>query len=447
MASNKQRINRRTFVGKSAKAAALLSLAPTFALAINNTNKKKIKLVLVGTGVRGIHTWGKSLVKSYAEQVEMTGLCDINKKRVEVAREIIGIKVKTYHSSQFDLMIEEQKPDLVIIATTDNTHVDYIIRAMELGCNVISEKPIATDELQCQRILDAEKTYGKKVYVGFNVRYMNESIEMKRLINEGEIGKVISIEYQEYLDTAHGASYFRRWHGKTNYSGSLFVHKSSHHFDLINWILDADPVEVRAMGKLAFYGSNKKYRGKNCRNCEFTDSCDFYWDITKNNELTKLYVNCETEDNYYRDGCVWDTKIDSPDSGSVLVHYDNGTQLNYSLNAYLPYEGQKISFSGEKGRLDVRLYYNQPWLEQTKIEFRLTRDRRTTKTWEITPDKGNHGGADSKIKDSFFKANQESTYKQRAGSRAGVLSSLIGIAALKSIKSGKTIKIKEIIKL
>ena len=76
-------------------------------------------------------------------------------------------------------------------------------------------------------------------------------MEMKRILSSGELGKIISIEYQEYLDTSHGASYFRRWHGKIKNSGSLLVHKSSHHFDLINWLLEADPVEVQAMGKVA----------------------------------------------------------------------------------------------------------------------------------------------------------------------------------------------------
>lgn len=199
------------------------------------------------------------------------------------------------------------------------------------------------------------------------------------------------------------------------------------------------------MGKLAFYGENNEFRGKNCRNCEFTDQCDFYWDITKNEKFKKLYVDCKTVDNYYRDGCVWDKEIDSPDSGTVLVQYDNGTQLNYSLNAYLPYEGQKISFSGEKWRLDIRLYYNQPWLDEVKTEFRLTTDQKTTKTWDILPDDGMHGGADARIKDNFFKPNQKNVSGQRAGSRAGVLSSLIGIAALKSIKSGKSIKIRDLI--
>ena len=428
------------------KAATAFSLAQSFPL-FHKKDQNKLKFVMVGTGIRGLHAWGINLVEPYKEFVELVGLCDINIKRAKVVRTMIETNAAVYHSSKFDQMIEEQKPDLVIVTTTDNFHVDYIVRSMELGCNVISEKPLATDEKQCQQILNAEKKYDKKVFVGFNVRYLNESIEMKRILDSGVIGDIVSIEYQEYLDTSHGASYFRRWHGKIKNSGSLFVHKSSHHFDLINWLLDADPVEVRAMGKVAFYGANNKFRGKNCRSCDHTKECEFYWDVTKNERFQKLYVDCESEDNYFRDGCVWDTNIDSPDTGSVMVEYNNGTQLNYSLNAYLPYEGQRISFSGKKGRLDVRLFYRQPWLDEDKTEFRLTTDQKTSKTWDIYPDKGMHGGADTRIKNNFFKPNQDDSSGQRAGSRAGVLSSLIGIAAIKSIQSGESIKIKDLISL
>jgi predicted dehydrogenase len=440
------KLNRRQFVAKGTKAVTALSLAPMFSLAGKQKTSKKLKVVLVGTGSRGSSSWGKNLVEPYKDYVEMVGLCDKNPKRVEVAKKFIGTKAKTYHSDDFEKMISEQKPDIVIVTTTDSFHVDYIVKALELGCDAISEKPIATEAEQCQRILDAEKKFGKKVYVGFNVRYMNESAEMKRILSSGELGKIISIDYQEYLDTSHGASYFRRWHGKIKYSGSLLVHKSSHHFDLINWLLDADPVEVQAIGKVAYYGPNGKIRGKNCRNCDHTASCDFYWDMTKDKRAMQMYGECEDEDQYYRDGCVWDNEIDSYDTSSVQVSYNNGTQLTYTLNAYLPYEGQKISFSGENGRLDVRLYSRQAWEVEAPFEFRLTKNREETKQWFLKPSEGGHGGADERVKDMLFKPNQSDPTGQRAGSRAGVLSSMIGIAARKSIETKKAVQISELIK-
>ena len=267
-------LNRRRFLSNSAIAVAA-SVVPSISLAGFANQKRKIKTVLVGTGSRGINSWGKELIWPYADYVEMVGLCDSNSKRVEVAKAILETAARSYHASEFEQMIKDQKPDVVIVSTTDCFHVDYIVKAMELGCDVVSEKPIATEADQCQRIIDAEKRTGKRTYVGFNVRYMNESTEMKHILSSGELGKIIAIDYHEYLDTQHGASYFRRWHGKIKYSGSLLVHKSSHHFDLINWLLDADPVEVQAIGKTAFYGSNNEFRGKNCRNCSFSEKMRF----------------------------------------------------------------------------------------------------------------------------------------------------------------------------
>ncbi len=442
-------MKRRSFIENSSKVVAALTVAPLNSMA-NNTQektKRKVRVVLVGTGMRGSATWGKNLVDGFGEWVEMVGLCDINSKRVEYAKKYIGAdSAKTYSAKDFDLMIKETKPDTVIVTTTDSFHVDYIVRAMELGVDVISEKPLAINVEQCQRILDTEYKTGKKVTVGFNMRFMNMSPEIKRVLDSGELGKIISVDFQEYLDVDHGSSYFRRWHGKSKYSGSLLVHKASHHFDLINWYLDADPIEVQAMGKVAFYGKNNSFRGKNCRNCAFTDKCDFFWDVKKYPQWVNLYVNCEDVDGYYRDGCVWDNDNDSFDVSTTQVVYDNGTILTYTQNTNLPYEGQYISFTGEKGRMDVRLYSRQPWEVEAPIEIRVSKGLNNTKVYTIKNSKGNHGGADAKVKDLIFNPNKRDNLRQKAGSRAGVLASLIGIAAKQSIETGKRVNIEEMIK-
>jgi predicted dehydrogenase len=442
-------MKRRKFIVNSSKVVAASTVLPLNAMANNAAGKsnQKVKVALVGTGSRGSETWGKSLLDGFGDWVEMVGLCDINPKRVEYAKKYMNAgSAKTYVAKDFDLMIKETAPDVVVVTTTDRFHVDYTVRAMELGVDVISEKPIATEAEQCQRILDTEYKTGKKVTVGFNMRFMNMSPEIKRVMESGELGKIISVDFQEYLDLDHGSSYFRRWHGKNKYSGSLLVHKASHHFDLVNWYLDADPVEVQAMGKVAFYGKNNSFRGRNCRNCAFTDRCDFYWDITKSQRNMDLYVKCEDADGYYRDGCVWDNDIDSFDVSTTQVVYDNGTILTYTQNTNLAYEGQYICFTGEKGRMDVRLYNRQPWEVDAPIEIRISKDTETTKVYTIENGKGGHGGADHKVKDLIFNPEKKDNLRQRAGSRAGVMASLIGIAARQSIETGKKVVIDDLIK-
>jgi predicted dehydrogenase len=382
----------------------------------------------------------------YSEYVDLVALCDINIKRAEFAKKYIGTNAPIYLSSDFDEMIRQTKPDAVIITTVDCFHAAYAVRAMELGCDVICEKPLATEAVQCQQLLDIELSTGKKIITTFNVRHHIFSEEIKRIIQSGELGKIISAEFHEYLNIDHGASYFRRWHGKSKLSGTLLCTKAAHHFDQMNWSLDAAPVEVNAYGKIAFYGRNNSFRSRNCRGCPFANTCDFFWDITKDKLSMDMYVGCEKEDGYLRDGCVWNADNDTYDTMTVEVKYNNDALLTYSLNAFLPYEGQRIAFNGEKGRLDVRLYQAQPWEAEHESDFQLTKNFKDTKLWHLSQKAGAHGGADESLKDMLFKPNQNDPMRKMAGSRAGVMASLIGIAARQSIETGTRVRIADLIK-
>ncbi len=153
-------------------------------------------------------------------------------------------------------MLAKAKPDLLMVTTVDATHSEFIVKAMQRGVDVATEKPMVIDETQCQQVLDAEKRTGRKLIVTFNYRYAPKHQKIKELLMAGEIGRVTSVDFHWFLDTSHGADYFRRWHRLRSRSGSLWVHKATHHFDLINWWLDADPVDVSAFGRLANYGKN-----------------------------------------------------------------------------------------------------------------------------------------------------------------------------------------------
>jgi len=445
MKKSQKTFNRRNFIKKSSGLAAVPFLAPVVHTgSFSSALAAKKKVALVGTGSRGSNTWGKSLLEAYKNQIEFVGLCDINRSRLAWAKKHIGTNAPTYHSSDFDKMIAETKPDTVIVTTTDCFHAKYVKRALELGCDVLSEKPLITEAKQGQEILEAEQQSGKRITTTFNARFGNSTEEIKRILMSGELGRIVSAEFQEYLDIDHGASYFRRWHGKMRFSGSLLVHKASHHFDQMNWWLDAEPVEVNAFGKVAFYGKNNDFRGKNCRSCAFTSDCRFYWDINKDPGMG-LYLTGEKEDGYLRDGCVWDNDIDTYDSMTVEVKYQNDVLLCYSLNAFMPYEGQRIAFNGEKGRLDVREYFKQPWEVGHDSELRITKISGETRAWTVKSGEGTHGGADKKLKDLIFVPDQPDPLSQSAGSRAGIISSLIGIAARQSIETNQRVLIKDLI--
>ena len=129
-------------------------------------------------------------------------------------------------------MLAATRPQTLIVCTRDDTHADLIVAALEAGVDVVTEKPMATTAEMCRRILDAERRTGRRVDVGFNYRFSPTAEAIKEVILSGVIGDIVSVDFHWYLDTKHGADYFRRWHAFVANSGSLFVHKATHHFDL-----------------------------------------------------------------------------------------------------------------------------------------------------------------------------------------------------------------------
>jgi len=444
MQRSQEQISRRDFIDRTAKAGAGAAAIAAAGVTDSTGAAAGKRLALVGTGIRGTTMWGSGVARPYKEFVEFVGLCDINAKRVEVGKQLIGVDCPTF--TDFDRMIKETKPEIVIVTTKDSTHDQYIIRAMELGCDVITEKPMTTDEKKCQAILDAEKKLGKKITVTFNYRYSAIAEKWKELLLSGVIGPVISVDFHWYLDIQHGADYFRRWHAYKNSSGSLWVHKATHHFDLINWSLEADPVEVTAFGQLKNYGRSGKFRGKNCRNCAHKSDCNFYWDMTKSPSLMKLYADCESEDGYLRDACVYREDIDIWDTMTANVKYSNGALMSYSLNTFMPYEGYHLAFNGMNGRIDIRAYERQAWNPPATAEVRVSHNFGKSELIEMKVGLGGHFGADPRLKDMIFKPGIADPLKQRAGSRAGAMSLLTGVAAVRSIEQQRPIRIADLVK-
>ena len=381
-------LGRRDFLAAAVAGGAGLAL-PDRAFDAQESQQKhggRLRVALVGTGARGVSFWGKTLYQDYRDEVELVGLCDINRLRVAFAKEHIGLSCPTF--VDFDEMIRKTTPDRVIISTPDYTHAKYICAAMGQGLDVICEKPVATDEKMIQEILDTIGRTGRKLTVTHNFRYSPEVELVKTILNSEEIGTITSVDFNYYLNTNHGASYFRRWNGLKQFSGSLLVHKAAHHFDLVQWWLGAEPTAVHALGALRRYGFNGPFRSSRCTGCPHKEKCEWFWDITKDPLAMDLYVKAESEDGYLRDACVYRRDINIWDTMALNVKYNNDVLMTYSLNCFMPYEGYSISFNGTRGRLDVRTYHAQPWKVDALAEVRITPLFKESRTLTVNPRHG-----------------------------------------------------------
>jgi len=417
----------------------------------------------VGMGGRG-EMYYTAIADSYADSCEMVAFCDNNEGRLKLRADWMrrrGIDVKTYLDTDFDRMIAECRPDCVIITTKDCYHDKYVCRAMELGCDVITEKPMTTDEHKCRRIIDTQRRTGKRCTVTFNYRYAPPHIQLKDLLMSGVIGDILSIDFHYLLNTSHGADYFRRWHRNMENSGGLMVHKATHHFDLINWWQSSVPEMVYASAKRCFYTPKQgdRYglikRAERCLDCPESQKCKYFVDLRAYEGLRTIYLDNEKYDGYIRDKCPFGKDIDIYDSMNLVVNYQNGVIMTYSLNAFMPWEGHTVNFNGTKGRLEHKSQGGSYISGDGTVPGVLQEEGSWTRIYPhfgpayevpLWTGEGGHGGGDERLLDDLFLPNPPyDKYLTAADQRAGAYSILTGVAANRSIESGKTIRIDDLV--
>jgi predicted dehydrogenase len=414
-----------------------------------------------------------ALSTTYRDVAELVALCDLSQVRMDwYNRRLGGLAglepLPTYHASDFERMIVEMRPDVVIVTTMDATHHLYITRAMELGCDVITEKPMTTDLEKMKAIFQAIEQTGRSLRVSFNYRYTPAYTRFRELVMQGVVGKPLLVDFSWILDTSHGADYFRRWHREKQNSGGLLVHKATHHFDLVNWWIDSYPLQVFAQGDLLFYGKqNAEARGEHYPYTRYTGSPEaahdpFALTLDQNEMFRELYLAAEAETGYLRDRNVFGEPITIEDTMCVMARYRNGAMLSYSLVAYSPWEGLRVSITGTKGRIEMDIAENINHLQGAGEQFEGTSKGPfkgvSLRAYPMfgTPYKvelpsvseGGHGGADPYLLEQLFSPNPPvDPFKRAASHIDGAASVLVGIAGNQSMLSGQMVSISDLFAL
>lgn len=417
---------------------------------------------LVGTGGRS-GMFIESIARDYRESARMVAFCDTNQTRMNFANGLLEkhghAPVPTWKADRFDDMIRDARPDVVIVCSIDRTHHHYIIRAMELGCDVVTEKPMTIDTEKCQAIIDAVERTGRNLRVAFNYRYAPHHSKLRELVRDGVIGNVLSVHFEWLLNTQHGADYFRRWHRDKRNSGGLLVHKSTHHFDLVNFWLASAPEVVYAQGGLQFYGrDNAEARGETklyprTHGYENAKGDPFALDMESNPQLKALYLDAEHEDGYIRDQSVFSDGINIEDTLGLIVRYRNKAVMTYSLNAYLPWEGFNVALNGTRGRIEMKV------IEKSYVNSGGDKSQEGALKWcevtvypmfdapyrmEIAKGEGGHGGGDNVMLEEIFGQAADDPLRRAASYHDGAMSILTGIAGNQSLRTGLPVNIADL---
>jgi predicted dehydrogenase len=426
----------------------------------------RVRYAVVGTGSRAT-MYLDAICGAYRAHCDLVALCDPSPVRISYHDQRLADRygrgrVPGYAAEDFGAMLARERPDVVIVTTVDAYHHQYIVAAMEGGCDVVTEKPMTTDAGRVAAILSAVDRTGRRLRVTFNYRYSASYTRVRQLVAEGAVGVPHLVDFSWLLDTSHGADYFRRWHRDKPASGGLLVHKASHHFDLVNWWIGAWPETVYALGSLSFYGREAAARrGESYAYSRYTGQADgdpFALDLTRSPMLRGLYLDAEEQSGYLRDRNVFGDGISIEDTMIVAARYRTGALLSYSLVAYSPWEGLRVAITGDRGRLELYERHGAHVIEQTPAGQEVRADDGTGTERhlrlfpmfgspveiEIPAAAGPHAGDEAMLEQIFAASPPADPWDRAASHLDGAASVLLGAAANRSLAEGSPVSLDQL---
>ncbi|MEI6172895.1 MAG: Gfo/Idh/MocA family oxidoreductase [Bacteroidota bacterium] len=416
---------------------------------LDNPLKRPITAITCGAGSRG-NTYG-DYVSNFPEQISIVGVAEPIAIRNERYTKKHNIPEENRFKTWEDVFKKTKFADVIIITMPDNLHYVPCMTALEMGYDVLLEKPMAQTAQQCRDILAMTKKTGRIVAICHVLRYSPYFIKMKKLIEEGAIGELVSIQHMEPIDHIHMShSYVRgNWHDSKQ-TTPIILAKSCHDLDILRWMIGKKSTSIAAMGDLKWFRKENAPKGSTdrCMNgCVLEAECPYsamkiyyrkrgwlyVFDLPEEKEKQgEAILEYLRTTNYGR--CVYRMENDQPDHYIASIQFDDQVTANFSMEAFTSYMGRRTPVMGSMGDM------------VGDMEELTINDFRTEKSITLVPKaeevenykNSGHGGGDWLLMRDFVKAvaNQDPTYLTSTIDQS-IESHLMGFAAEESRKTGK----------
>jgi predicted dehydrogenase len=310
-------------------------------------------------------------------------------------------------------MLARKDVEAVAVTSPDFTHEEYATAALEAGKHVFCEKPLAITTAGCDRILSAWKKSGKRLMVGFNMRYMNIYRTMKEIADSGVLGEIKAVWVRHFVGEG-GNFYFHDWHAKRANTTSLLLQKGSHDIDMIHWITGRYTRRVAGIGGLDYFGGDMP-NDLTCPNCERKHTCP----------------DVQPPANR-RQQCCFRKEVDVEDNNLILMDMDGGIKATYLQCHFTPEYQRSYVFIGTFGRMESFDLENKVVVRTRRS---MTARDYADRTYSVKEAVGSHGGADPVICEDFLDMVIDGK-KPIATPVAGRMSVAVGCAGAESIRKG-----------
>ena len=417
---------------------------------------KVFTVSIIGCGSRGCDTYGQIMYKD-KNHFKIVSLCDTDSERLKRYGALFGVDQDLLFDNE-QRFFEKKRSDVLVIATQDRDHVRMCIRAMELGYQILMEKPISPVKEELEDLLTAHKKYKNIVVVCHVLRYAPAFVKVKELLDSGAIGRLVMIEALEQVAYWHQAHSFVRGNWRDDTSTSpMIMQKCCHDLDLLQYYAASAAQTVYSVGNLTFFTSDNKPKGAatRCKDCRYIESCPYsaehiyvqrwkefgcpadYWpfNVIAESPLTEEKLRTAYENGQYG-RCVFDCDNNVVDNQSVTVMFQNGVKASLTMTAFTYESCRKYTFHGTYG--EIRLDEDRDLLSITRFGKKTEEFKISELVTEISS--FGHGGGDYGLIHSFYnvltgKGTAETSLEK------SVESHFMALAAEQSRKSGRAINI------
>lgn len=411
---------------------------------------KPVTVLIIGAGSRG-RTYARYAEK-FPQSMKVVGVADLNPNRRKAMAKKHNIPAENQFGHFNDALSKAKLADAVVIATPDNLHYEPCMKALELGYDVLLEKPVAPTEKECRAILKQAHKYNRIVAVCHVLRYAPYFVALKQVLESGAIGDIVSIQHMEPIQYAHMAhSYVRGNWPLADKTTPIILAKSCHDLDIMRWLIDKPCESIAAEGSLYLFRPENAPKGATERctdGCPHEAECPYSAiDIYERRKRHLGVFDLPRKDpalireklkttNYGR--CVFRCENDQCDHYVAILKFKDGVTASFTMDAFTPWGGRRTRIMGTKGFIEGDM------TTFTFYDFRTGhKSVWDQKVSEVAEYKGSgHGGGDHLLVRDFVRAVSAQDEKLLSSTiDVSIESHVMGFMAEKSRKSNKKVKI------
>lgn len=411
-----------------------------------------MKLALVGAGQRGM------IYAAYAhrtEKAEITAVVEPDESRRKTAAELFQIPAGMQFETVQELYQLGKAADAIIIASMDRDHYSQTMAALDLGYDILLEKPISPDPAETLEIKRKANRLNRNVVVCHVLRYTNFFAAIKRIIDSRELGEVVTIQHNENIGNFHMAHSFVRGNWRnSSLSSSLIMQKSCHDMDLLTWLTGSEAKRISSFGSLRYFRSENapENSSKRCFTCKAAGDCRFdarkaylpaagSWPATllsKDQSEAGILKAIETGP-YGR--CVYQCDNDVCDNQVTLIEFKNGVTVSFNLSGFTNKMSRTIKIMCENG--EIRGDDSTNVIEITRFSSNAV-NQYEQKVIHPGIIEGAHGGGDVGLMKDFMDLLKGKGGISKSSIDQSVESHIMAYAAEESRISGTTIDLDEL---